>query len=274
MTMRGLIRRVAVLGLVVAAEVPLEAGARGQAIPVVPQAGIGPAMPGGGIGPAMPGRPAPAPFISPPISVQLRNGTVPNGLGGVGAGGLGVGGLGGFGGGGYGGFGYGGFGYPGMYGGFGGLYGGAGMSLPPTPEFGDGAYRAGNSFPSRAAGPGMGAGGPADPNAPRARNSGPNAAGEPSLDPFDAAGAADRAPGRATRSKRAHTGRRPAARKPAPTPTGKPRAGDSQARPDRPEVEKVRDEAPAASQEKPADAAGVERAKPAARRQSTLGSPR
>lgn len=149
-----------------------------------------------GIGPALPSPTAPNPYVSPRPMLS-PNATIGGGFTG------------------FGGFGVGGFGYPGMYGGFGGPSGGFGMSMPPTPEFGFGAYRAGNQFTGPAAGMGMRVGVPADPNAPLAGNAGPDAIGGPSEDPFDAAAVADRPPGREIRSKRVHTGRRPTARKPA-----------------------------------------------------------
>ena len=216
--------------------------------PVVPGIGIGPVVPGIGIGPT-----APNPLLGNNPAV---GGFGPLGFGGFGVGGFGVGG-----------FDVGGFGYPGMYGGFAGPYGGYGMSLPPTPELGDGAYRAGNNFPGPAAGVGMGHGVPADPNAPPARNAGPNAVGEPSEDPFDAAAVGKRLPGREIRSKRAYTGRRPGARKPARQPSQKPETRAPEPQPNRPEVKRMRDE-------KPAAAAKADGAKAAARPRSMLGSSR
>ena len=250
--------------------------------PVLPGSGVAPVLPGIGVAPVVPPPQAstPPPFLgnNPMIGGFGGFGGFDGlGYGGFGVGGLGVGGYGGFGVGGlgvggYGGFGVGGlgvggFGYPGMYGGFAGPYGGYGMSLPPTPELGDGAYRAGNNLPGPAAGPGMGDGVPADPNAPRARNAGPNAVGEPPEDPFDAAAVGKRPPGREIRSKRAYTGRRPGARKPARQPSKKPEARASEARPNRPEVKTMRDE-------KPTAAAKAEGAKPAARPRSVLGTSR
>jgi len=285
MTTIDWIRRVAALGLVVTAGVPVvslaQATPRVGAAPVVPGVGIAPVVPGAGIAPVVPGAgiapvvpspTAPAPYVSPP-PILSPNAPIGGGFGGIGVGGFGVGGF-GVGGFGVGGIGVGGFGYPGMYGGFGGPYGGFGMSLPPTPEFGFGAYRAGNQFPGPAAGMGMGAGVPAGPNAPPAGKAGPNAIGVPSEDPFDAAGVAGRPPSREVRSKRALTGRRPTARKPARQPSKKPEAKAPKAQPNRPEVNSLRDEVPAAPQEKPVDAAKADGAKPAARTRSMLGSPR
>ena len=177
-----------------------------------------------GIGPVLPNPNAANPNASA-FPGQIIGGTIGNGfagfgvagfgIGGYGLGGVGVGGYGvsGFGVGGYGvgGYGVGGFGYPGVYGGM----GGTGLSLPPTPEFGFGAYHAGNNFPGPAADMGMGAGGPADPNALPAGNAGPNAIGVPSEDPFDVAGMAGRPPRRDVRSKRCMPAAgRPIARKP------------------------------------------------------------
>jgi hypothetical protein len=283
MTTIDWIRRVAALGLVATAGVPMvslaQATPRVGAAPVVPGVGIAPVVPGIGIAPVVPSPTAPAPYVSPP-PILSPYGTIGGGFGRFGVGGFGVGGI-GMGGFGVGGFGVGGFGYPGMYGGFGGPYGGFGgpyggfgMSLPPTPELGFGAYRAGNQFPGPAAGIGMGAGVPADPKAPRAGKAGPNAIGEPSEDPFDAAAVADRLPSREIRSQRAHTGRRPTARKPARQPSKKPEAKAPEAEPNRPGVNRMRDEVPAEPQEKPVDAAKAEGAKPAARTRSMLGSPR
>jgi hypothetical protein len=271
MTTIDLIRRVAALGLVVTAGVPMvslaQATRRVGAAPVVPGVGIAPAVPGIGIAPVVPSPTAPSPYVSPP-PILSPNATIGGGFGGIGGGGFGVGGIG------VGGFGVGGSGYPGMYGGFGGPYGGFGMSLPPTPEFGFGAYRAGNQFPGPATGMGMGAEVPAGPNAPPAGKAGPKAIGVPSEDPFDAAGVADRPPSREIRSKRAHTGGRPTARKPARQPSKKPEAKAPEAEPNRPEVNRMRDEVPAAPREKPVDAATAEGAKPAARTRSMLGSSR
>ena len=81
------------------------------------------------------------------------------GFGGLGLGGFGAGGL-GFGGFGYPSMGAGVIGAPGMYGSFGGPSSGIGMSLPPMPEFGAGAYRAGNQLPDSTVGMGMGVGNP------------------------------------------------------------------------------------------------------------------
>jgi hypothetical protein len=280
MTTIDLIRRVAALGLVVTAGVPrvslAQATPRVGAAPVVPGVGIAPVVPGVGIAPVVPGigiapvvpSPiAPSPYVSPP-PILSPNGTIAGGFGGFGVGSFGVGGFG------MGGFGVGGFGYPGMYGGFGGPYGGFGMSLPPTPELGFGAYRAGNQFLGPADGMGMGAGVPADPKAPRAGKAGPNAIGVPSEDPFDAAAVADRPPSREIRSQRAHTGRRPTARKPGRQPSKTPEAKTPEAKPNQPGVKRMRDEVPAEPQGKPVDAAKAEGAKPAARTRSMLGSPR
>jgi hypothetical protein len=273
MTTIDSIRRVAALGLVVTATVPTvclaQATSRVGAASVVPRVGIAPTMPGIGIAPVVPSSPAPAPYVSQ-APILSPNATIGGGfgVGGFGMGGFGMGGFG------VGGFGVGGFGYPGMYGGFGGPYGGLGLSLPPTPEFGFGAYRAGNQFPGPATGMGMGAEVPVDPRVPRARKARPRAHGVPSEDPFDAAALGDRPPSREIRSARAHTGRRPTARKPARQPSKKPEAKAPKAEPNRPEVNRMRDAVPAAPQEKPVDAVKAERAKPAPRTRSMLGSPR
>src|SRR5262249_2970017 len=103
---------------------------------------------------------------------------------------------------------------------------------------------------------------------------GPNAIGVPSEDPFDAAALADRPPSREVRSTRALTGRRLTARKPARQPSKKAEARAPGAEQNRPAVNSRRDEASAAPQEKPVDAAKAEGAKPAARTRSKLGSPR
>jgi hypothetical protein len=263
-----LIRRVATLGMVVAVGVRFEACARAQ-VASTPRVGSAPVVPGVGIAPTVP-RTGIAPVApSPPAGYSTPAYTLPPGfgVGGFGAGGFGVGGFG------VGGFGVGGFGYPGMYGGFGGPTGGLGMSLPPTPDFSNGTYRAGNQFADRPAGASMGNGVPADPNAPPAGKVGSKAIGVPSEDPFDAAAAGKQSPSRETQSKRARSGRRPTVRKPAPQPSRKPEARASEAKPSRSEVKRMRDKQPATLQEKPAAAAKAEGAKPTARPRSMLGSP-
>lgn len=227
------------------------------AAPVTPWGGVAPPMPMTGIGPAMPIVNAPIhypmpPYQSPYNSTPLSYDPTIRG--------------------GFGNFGFVGYGSPGMYGGSGGVYVGSGMSPWASPGFGGGAYRAGNPFPGSAAGPGMGAGGLANPNAPPAGNAGPNGIGGASGDPFDASAASSRPLSREPRSKRVRMSHRPTARKPARRPSRKPKARAQEADPKRPEVNRMQDGVPATPEAKPAAPARSERAKPAARTRSMLGS--
>lgn len=286
------IRRVAALGLVVAAGVPFEVAARAQAtghaggggmvngvsefgLVHVSQSGVifAPPVPVFGIGPVVPSLTPSVPLASMPHNVVSPNATIGGGFGGFGNGyGYGFGEYG------FGIYGVGGSGYPGMYGGlggpiggFGGPFGVFGAPMLPTPGFGNGLVNAGNPIAGPTAGMGMGVGGPADPNAPPVGGDGPVAIGGSSENPFGAAGAADRLPSREIRSRRAHAGRRPAARKPARRPSGPPEDRAPEAERNRSEVKRIRDEKPAAAQEKPADAAQAEGTKAPARPRSMLG---
>lgn len=190
------------------------------------------------------------------------------GMGGLGVGGFGVGGFG------LGGYGMGGLGYPGMYGGFGGPFGGYGMAPPPMPEQGVGANFANNEF----AGPGAGVGDPADPNAPAA-NAAPNVMGEPSEDAFDAAAAGRRPRNRQVPTRRAYRGHRAAVRK--PVARAAPEAGAPEAQlpggGPKPEAEggRATDRKSAAPRQKPAAPDGAEKKPgPGPRKPSMLGTPR
>lgn len=217
--------------------------------PVVPGVGVGPVVPGIGVGTVMPTPPPPAGYIGPPRTLSS---------GGFGLGGFGLGGIG-----------LGGFGSRSIYG-FSTPYGGYGMSLPPTPELGPGAYRAGNQF----AGPDGANGVPADPNASRRKTAGRTSLGASAEDPFDAAARGDQPPAPQIRSKRSRTGRRPILRKPERQPSPKkPESRAPEADPNRPEVRKSPDKEPTALREKPAATTKAEGTKPATRTRSMLGPP-
>lgn len=249
--------------------------------PVVPTVGIGPVLPG----PALPhsrNEPASLPHSDDPRLFGAALGVDSVAYGGFGMGGLGMGGYGGFGMGGFGYPGAGGFGYPGAgagvigapgmyYGSLGGPGSGIGMSLPPTPELGGGAYRAGNQLPDSTVGMGMGVGNPAGPGAPAAGNAGLISIGVPSEDAFDNAANGRPTPTRPVRSKRA-AARRPTVRKPRPEPSRKVEARVTDTLPRRLEGPGTRPEQANIPQEKPS-AVGSEGTKPAPRR-SLLGSPR
>lgn len=256
MTTIDRIRRVAALGLVAAAGVEFEADARAQgasgshvgAAPVVSQLGVGPVVPRFGVGNVAPTPPPPLGYHRP-FNSYASGGPLGFGFG----------------------MGFSGYGYSGMYGG---SYGGLGASLPPTPELGPGTYRAGNQFADPSAGTGQGAGGQADPNGAAGKNARRRSLGASVEDPFDAAAAGHPAPGPQVRSKRTRAGRRTSARKPADRPSEKPEVRASDAGPNRPEAQDVRDRAPAATPEEPAAPARAEGARPASRPRSMLGSPR
>jgi hypothetical protein len=305
MTTIDRIRKLAAMGLVVAAGAYLHVGvgaqlalaqttARGGFVgfgpnhgteqpgfgvltsPVVPTIGIGPVLPSL----AQPHGPASLPLSNDPrlFGAALAADSVAFG----GFGGLGVGGFGGLGIGGFGGLGIGGFGYPsmgagvigapGMYGSLGGPSYGIGMSLPPTPEFGGGAYRAGNQLPYSTVGMGMGAGNPAHPAAPAAGNAGLISIGVPSEDAFDNAANGRPSPTRQVRSKPVRAARRPTVRKPTPQPSRKVEAKVTDAVPRRLEVPIAQRQQANIPQEKPS-ALKSEGTKPAPRR-SILGPPR
>ena len=162
------------------------------------------------------------------------------------------------------------FGAPCLYGSWGGPGSGIGMSLPPTPEFGAGAYRAGNQLPYSTVGMGMGVGNPADPAAPAAGNAGRISIGVPSEDAFDNAANGRPSPTRHVRSKRVTAARRPTVRKPTPQPSRKVEAKVTDAVPRRLEVPSARPQQASIPQEKPS-ALKSEGTKPAPRR-SLLGS--
>jgi hypothetical protein len=183
---------------------------------------------------------------------------------------------------GFGGLGYAGFGYPsmgagvigapGMYGSFGGPSSGIGLSLPPTPEFGGGAYRAGNQLPYSTAGMGMGVGNPADPAARAAGNARLSSIGVPSEDAFDNAANGRPSPTRQVRSVPVRAARRPTVRKPTPQPSRKVEAKVTHAVPRRLEIPSAQRQKANLPQEEPS-ALKSEGTKPAPRR-SLLGSPR
>jgi hypothetical protein len=250
--------------------------------PIVPNYGIAPVLPG----PASANFRTPTSFFPMVPDSRLTFGAVMAAdsvaIGGFGSGGFGFGGYGGFGIGGYGGFGYGGFGYPsmgagvigapGLYGSLGGPTSGIGMSLPPTPELGGGAYRAGNQLPYSTVGMGIGVGNPADPAAPAAGNAGRISIGVPSEDAFDNAANGRPSPTRQVRSKPVRAARRPTVRKPTPQPSRKVEAKVTHAVPRRLEIPSAQRQKANLPQEEPS-ALKSEGTKPAPRR-SLLGSPR
>ena len=286
------IRKLAAMGLVVAAGACLHVGVGGQLAlaqtkvpggfpqfgpnheteppgfglptsPVVPNIGIDPVMPG----PAKPHSRTTTAFFPMVKDSRLTFGSAiaadSVAIGGFGYGGFGYGGFGGFG---MGGFSY---GAPGMYGYPGGPSSGIGMSLPPTPVFGGGTYRAGNPLPYSTVGMGMGVGNPADPAAPAAGNAG---LGVPSEDAFDNAANGRPAPTRQVRSKPVRAARRRTVRKLTRQPSRKVEAKVTEAVPRRLEVPSARRQQANTPQEKPSalESGGT---KPAPRR-SLLGSPR
>jgi hypothetical protein len=299
MTTIDRIRKLAAMGLVVAAAAYLHVGAGAQLAlaqtktqggfvgfgpnhgteqpgggvltsPVVPQFGIGPVL----LGPALPhssGAPASLPYSNDPRqfwnTLAADSNLAVGGFGGLGFGGFGAGGL-GFGGFGYPSMGAGVIGAPGMYGSFGGPSSGIGMSLPPTPELGTGAYRAGNQLPDSTVGMGVGVGNPA---APAAGNAGRISIGAPSEDAFDNAANGVPSPTRQVRSKRVTAARRPTVRKRTAQPSRKVEAKVTDAVPRRVEVPSARPQQANIPQEKPS-AVKSEGTKPAPRR-SLLGPP-
>jgi hypothetical protein len=237
--------------------------------PVVPEFGIGPVLPG----PALPHARNTTAFFPMVKDSRLSFDSA------LAADSVAIGGFSGLGMGGFGGLGMGGFGYPsmgagligapGLYGSWGGPSSGIGMSLPPTPELGPGAYRAGNQLPDSTVGMGVGVGNPASP---AAGNAGLISTGVPSEDAFDNAANGGPPPTRQVRSKRATAARRPTVRKPRPQPSRKVEAKDTDAVPRRLEVPGARPQQANRPQEKPS-AVGPEGTRPAPRR-SLLGSPR
>ena len=236
--------------------------------PVVPQFGIGPVLPG----PASPHARTSTAFFPMVKDSRLTFDSA------VAANSVAIGGFSGLGYGGFGGLGMGGFGYPsmgagvigapGMYGSWGGPSSGIGMSMPPTPELGPGAYRAGNQLPDSTVGMGMGVGNPA---APAAGNTGRISIGVPSEDAFDNAANGGPSPTRQARSKRVTTARRPTVRKHTARPYRKVEAKVTDAVPRRLEVPSARPQQASMPQEKPT-AVKSEGTKPAPRR-SLLGPP-
>jgi hypothetical protein len=298
MTTIDRIRKLAVMGLVVAAGAYIHVGVSGQLAlaqtnvpggyvgfgpnhgterpgmgvltsPVVPEFGIGPVLPG----PASPHTRTSTAFFPMAKDSRLTFDSA------VAADSVAIGGFSGLGIDGYGGIGMGGFGYPsmgagmigapGIYGSWGGPSSGIGMSLPPTPEFGAGAYRAGNQLPYSTLGMGVGVGNPADP---AAGNAGLISTGVPSEDAFDTAANGGPPPKRQARSKRVTAARRPTVRKPTPQPSRKVEAKVTDAVPRRLEAPGALPQQANISQEKPS-AVRSEGTKPAPRR-SLLGSPR
>lgn len=158
---------------------------------------------------------------------------------------------------GYGGFGYGGFGYSGI---------GVSTSLPPTPEFGSGTYRAGNSLPNSTSGMGTGGGNPADPAAAKA---GQISTGTAYEDAFDNAANGRPSATRPVRSNRVTLARRPTVRKPTPQPSRKVGARATDAVPSRLGTSSARPEQANSPQEKPSTVKSGETKSPP--RRSMLG---
>lgn len=295
MTTIDRLRKLAAMGLVMAAGAYLHLGmgerlavaqtaaARGPVLSGAaggfpgPGAGVpqAPVFSGFGISPVLPGN---AHFL--PYSNNLMQSSAAlaaDSTGYAGYGGLGYGGLG------YGGFGYGGFvdpvlaagmmGAPGMYGYTGGMNYGLGMSLPPTPEIGGGALRAGNQLADPNGGMGMGAGNPADPTAPAEANAGQLQVAVPSEDAFDNAANGRVSPSRHGRSSQGRSARRHTVRRRLHQPPRKAEAQIAEAEgTSRPEAPRARPQQAKRPQEKPSpvkpDGAGP------APRKSVLGSPR
>ncbi len=297
MTTIDRIRKLAAMGLVVAAGAYLHVGAGAQLAlaqttapggfvqfgpnhgteqpgggiltsPVVPQIGIGPVL----LGPAQPhasGAPASLPYSNDPRqfwnTLAADSGLAVGGFSGLGFGGFGGIGMGGFG---YPSMGPGVIGVPGMYGSWGRPSSGIGMPLLPMPELGAGAYRAGNQLPYSTVGMGIGVGNPA---APAAGNAGLVSIGVPSEDAFDNAADGRPSPTRQVRSKRATAARRSTIRKPRAQPSRKVEAKVTDAVPRRLEVPSARPQQANIPQEKPG-AVKSEGTKPTPRR-SLLGPP-
>ena len=207
----------------------------------IPGNGAGLGFPGAGFGPF-------SPFSS--IGPGLGGVGISTGPGYVGGYGFPIG---------YGnGYGYNGFGYAGASG-----YGN--IPMPPTPEYGFGAYRAGNSAMDDRMG--LGQDGPADPGTMPARSGASSA----SDDPFEAAGVSDPPPARRTTPRRSHVarphGRASGKANRRPVPRVQATAPEARADDSTTEVEKA--DEPAAPPEKP-----DRKPHPAPRRRSMLGSPR
>ncbi len=292
MTTIDRIRKLAAMWLVIAAGAHLNVGVGGRlalAQTTIPKGLVqfGPnhetEMPGGGvtttpvfsgfgISPVLPGHPRFLPYSNDPrqfgavLAADSGAYAVSGGFGYSGYGGLGIGGYG------YPSMGTGAMGIPGMYGTLGGPGSGLGVSLPPTPEFGGGAYHAGNPLPASNVGMGLGAGNPADPAAPAGGNAGATSIGVTSEDAFDNAANGHPSPTRRVRSNQGKAARRPTARKATPQPSGKVESRVRQAVPRRLEVPGGRPQQPNTPQEKPSTLTSEE-SRPAPRR-SLLGSPR
>ncbi len=293
MTTIDRLRKLAAMGLVIAAGVYLHLGmgeriavaqtapARGPVLsgPArgfpgpgngIPQA---PVFSGFGISPVLPGNANFLPNSNNSMqagAAMAADSTAYGGYGSYGYGGIG-----------YGGFGYGGFvdpvlaagmtGAPGMYGYPGGMNYGLGMSLPPTPEIGGGTLRAGNQLPDPYVGIGLGAGNPPGPGQAGA-NVGQLPGAAPSEDAFDNAANGRVPPARQFRSHQRKRTRRPAAGNHTPQPARKVEARSPEAAPRRPEAPHARPQQASPRQEKP-NALESEKPRPAPRG-SSLGSPR